>query len=32
VFSGLDQIWFHWAAAPLLLIAILWAVMQRKPS
>jgi adenylate cyclase len=32
VFSGLDQIWFQWPAAPLLLIGILWGVMQRKPS
>ncbi len=32
VFSGLDQIWFQWPAAPLLLIALLWAVIQRKPS
>jgi adenylate cyclase len=32
VFSGLDQIWFQWPAAPLLLIAFLWAVIRRKPS
>jgi len=32
VFSGLDHIWFHWPAAPLLLIAFLRAVIQRKPS
>jgi adenylate cyclase len=29
MFSGLDQIWFQWPAAPLLLIAFLWAVIQR---
>ncbi len=32
VFSGLDNICFQWPAAPLLLIGILWAVIQRKPS
>ena len=32
VFSGLDTIWFHWPATPLLLIAFVWAVIQRKPS
>lgn len=32
VFSGLDDIWFHWPAAPLLLIVVLWAVLRRKPS
>ena len=31
VFTGLHDIWFHWAAAPLLLIAFLWAVIRRKP-
>jgi adenylate cyclase len=31
VFSGLHQIWFHWPATPLLLIA-LWAAIRRKPS
>jgi adenylate cyclase len=31
VFSGLDDIWFHWPAAPLLLIVVLWAVIWRKP-
>ena len=31
VFSGLGHIWFHWPAAPLLLIGFLWAVIQRKP-
>ncbi|MBV9286550.1 MAG: adenylate/guanylate cyclase domain-containing protein [Hyphomicrobiales bacterium] len=32
VFSGLGSVWFQWPAAPLLLIAFLWAVIQRKPS
>ena len=32
VFSGLDHVWFHWPAVPLLLIAILWDAIQRKPS
>jgi adenylate cyclase len=32
VFSGVDHVWFHWPAVPLLLIAILWAAIQRKPS
>jgi adenylate cyclase len=32
VFSGLDHIWFQWPAAPLLLIAFLWAVIQGRPS
>jgi adenylate cyclase len=32
VFSGLDDIWFHWPVAPLLLIVVLWAVIRRKPS
>lgn len=32
VFSGLDDIWFHWPVAPLLLIVVLWAVVRRKPS
>jgi adenylate cyclase len=31
VFSGFDEIWFHWPAAPLLLIVVLWAVLRRKP-
>jgi len=30
VFSGLDDIWFHWPAAPLLLIVVLWAIVRRK--
>jgi adenylate cyclase len=30
VFSGLDEVWFHWPVAPLLLIVVLWAVMRRK--
>ena len=32
VFSGLESIWFHWPAAPLILIIILWAVLRRKPQ
>jgi adenylate cyclase len=32
VFSGLDQIWFQWPAVPLLLIAIVWAAIRRRPS
>lgn len=32
VFAGLDNIWFHWPVAPLLLIVVLWAVFRRKPS
>ena len=32
VFSGLDDIWFHWPVAPLLLIVVLLAVVRRKPS
>ena len=32
VFSGLNHIWFHWPATPLLLIAILRAAFPRKPS
>ena len=31
VFSGLHSIWFHWPAAPLLLIAFLRAFLQRNP-
>jgi adenylate cyclase len=32
IFSGLDDIWFHWPAAPLLLIVVLWSILTRKPS
>jgi adenylate cyclase len=32
IFSGLDDIWFHWPAAPLLLIVVLWSIFRRKPS
>jgi adenylate cyclase len=32
LFSGLDEVWFHWPVAPLLLIVVLWAVLRRKPS
>ena len=31
VFSGLNNIWFHWPVAPMLLIVVLWAVIRRKP-
>lgn len=30
LFSGLDDVWFHWPVAPLVLIAVLWAVFRRK--
>lgn len=30
VFSGLDNVWFHWPVAPLVLIVVLWAVFRRK--
>jgi adenylate cyclase len=32
VFTGLNDLWFHWPVAPLLLIVVLWAVVRRKPS
>jgi len=32
VFSGLNDIWFHWPAAPLILIVVLWAVLRRRPQ
>jgi adenylate cyclase len=32
VFSGLDDLWFQWPVAPLLLIVVLWAILRRKPS
>ena len=32
VFSGLNHIWFQWPALPLLLIAVVWAAIQRRPS
>jgi hypothetical protein len=32
VFSGLDDVWFYWPVAPLLLIVVLWAVIRREPS
>ncbi len=32
VFSGFDEIWFQWPATLLILIAVLWAVIRRKPS
>jgi adenylate cyclase len=32
VFGGLNHVWFHWPAAPLVLIAILRAVTRRNPS
>jgi adenylate cyclase len=31
VFSGMNHIWFHWAATPLILIAILRAIQRREP-
>jgi adenylate cyclase len=31
VFSGVHSIWFQWPAAPLLLIAFLRVLLQRKP-
>jgi adenylate cyclase len=30
VFSGLDEIWFHWPALPFLLVVVLWAVFRKK--
>jgi len=30
LFSGLDEIWFHWPALPLFLIVVLWAVFRRR--
>jgi adenylate cyclase len=30
VFSGLDEIWFHWPALPFLLIVVLWAVFRKR--
>ena len=32
VFSGLGSIWFHWAAAPLLLVSALYMIMRGKKS
>ena len=32
VFSGLHKIWFHWPAASLLFIAILWTVLRHRPA
>ena len=32
IFSGLHEIWFHWAVAPLLLIAVLRAAFSRKSA
>ena len=32
VFSGLQDMWFHWPVTVLLLIVVLWAVFRRKPS
>ena len=32
VFTGLDDIWFHWPVLPLILAIVLWKVMRRKPS
>jgi len=30
LFSGLDDIWFHWPALPLILIVVLWAVFRKR--
>jgi adenylate cyclase len=30
VFSGLDDIWFHWPVTPMLLFVVLWAVFRRR--
>ncbi len=31
VFTGLNEVWFHWPVAPMLLVVVvLWAVMSRK--
>jgi len=30
VFSGLDDVWFHWPVALLAFIVVLWAVFRRK--
>lgn len=30
LFSGLDDIWFHWPALPLVLIVVLWAVFRKR--
>jgi adenylate cyclase len=32
VFTGLNHIWFHWPAAPLLLVAFLRAARSSRPS
>jgi adenylate cyclase len=31
LFSGLNDVWFHWPALPLILIIVIWAVIRRKP-
>jgi adenylate cyclase len=30
LFSGFDEIWFHWPALPLLLVVVLWAVFRKR--
>ncbi len=30
VFSGLDNVWFHWPVAPLILVVVLWSVSRHK--
>ncbi len=30
LFSGLDDVWFHWPALPLILIVVLWAVFRKR--
>ncbi|HEV2564029.1 MAG TPA: adenylate/guanylate cyclase domain-containing protein [Microvirga sp.] len=32
VFSGLNEIWFHWPVTAILLIVGLWMVFRRKPA
>jgi adenylate cyclase len=32
IFSGLDEIWFHWPVSTMLLIVALWAVFRRDPA
>lgn len=30
LFSGFDEVWFHWPVAPLVLFVVLWAVFRRR--
>jgi adenylate cyclase len=32
VFTGLQDLWFHWPVAALLLIGVLWSIIRSKPS